>query len=109
MSPNAGGVCQAIRNLSFFHSIIGASAEVACMDNESDDYKQKDDFIIHKLGNGRTSYQYQPLLLDWLKKNAFNYNIIFVHGLWQYHNLAAYQAIKYLKKKSKKVVEGRKN
>lgn len=103
MDSKAGGMSQALRNINPFVIGNNVDVEVVCLDNKELDYNISDSFVIHKLGNGKTSYQYQPLLLGWLKKNAFNYEFIIVHGLWQYHNLAVYQTIKYFKKKNKKV------
>jgi glycosyltransferase involved in cell wall biosynthesis len=73
------------------------------MDAENVKYSVNDIFIIHKIGLGKTSYQYQPLLLDWLKKNGLNYDVIIVHGLWQYHNVAVNKSINFLKKHNSKV------
>lgn len=103
MDPQEGGMSQALRNINPFVIGNNIEVEVLCLDEQDVDFNIDDEVIIHKLGNGKTSYQYQKLLLDWLKENAFNYNIIIVHGLWQFHNLAVYQTIKYFKKKNKKV------
>jgi len=103
MHPSKGGPCQGIRNIIPYFQKQGITTEVVCMDDPNGQYPTVDDFTIYKIGNGRTSYQYQPLLLDWLIKNIANYDVIVVHGIWQYHNLAVYRAVKNLKIKSEKV------
>jgi glycosyltransferase involved in cell wall biosynthesis len=101
MNPKRGGPCQGIRNINPHIIALELEVEVVCTNNKDEEFHSKDDFLIHKIGKGKTSYQYQPLLLDWLKENIINYDIVVVHGLWQYHNLAVYQAIKKLKKAKK--------
>jgi glycosyltransferase involved in cell wall biosynthesis len=98
MDPNAGGTSQAVRNmipnLQKFHT----DNEVICFDNPDLVYGGSDDFKIYKIGNGKTSYQYQPLLIKWLKINLSQYEAVIVHGIWQYHNYAIYKASLGLKK-----------
>ncbi|TRX40162.1 glycosyltransferase [Flavobacterium restrictum] len=101
MNPKNGGPSQGIRNINPHIRKLGIEVEVVCMDNCMDNYDVNDDFVIHKIGQGRSSYQYHPPLFDWLKENALNFDVLIVHGLWQYHNLAVYRTIKFLKKKSR--------
>lgn len=103
MHPSKGGPCQGIRNAVPYFEKSGLTNEVVCMDEENDIYPISDDFIIHKIGSGKTSYQYQPELLKWLKSNILNYDFVIVHGLWQYHNWAVYKTIKLLEKQNQKV------
>lgn len=103
MNPKLGGVCQVLRNLNPYLIENGIHVEIVSLDNEYDDFDVKDDFIIHKIGHGRTSYQYQPKLVKWLNNNVLNFDCVIVHGLWQYHNFALYKSIKLLKKQNKKV------
>lgn len=101
MNPKSGGPCQGIRNINPHLEALGLDVEVVCTNNIEEEFNDQDDFIIYKVGKGKTGYQYQPLLLKWLNKNIAKYDIVVVHGLWQYHNLAVYQAIKKLKKAKK--------
>lgn len=102
MNPKTGGPCQGIRNVNHFIRQLGTEVEVVCLDNENEVYTTKDDFVIHKIGHGKTSYQYQPLLYNWLIRNASNYDVVMVHGLWQHYNIVVYKAINALKKTQKK-------
>lgn len=103
MHPSNGGPCQGIRNAIPYFQKAGITTEVVCMDDENSDYPITDNFTIYKVGNGKTSYQYQPELLKWLRNNIFNYDFVIVHGLWQYHNYAVNQTIKLLKKQNRKI------
>ena len=102
MHPSKGGPCQGIRNAIPYFREAGITSEVVCMDDSDSNYPIVDDFTIYKVGNGKTSYQYQPKLLKWLENNILNYDFVIVHGLWQYHNLAVYKTIKLLRKQNQK-------
>lgn len=103
MNPKSGGPCQGIRNINPHLVALGIEVETVCTNDSDEEFYTNDDFVIHKIGKGKTPYQYQPLLLRWLNNNIINYDVVVVHGLWQYHNLAVYQAIKNTKKKHRKV------
>jgi len=103
MNPKLGGVCQVVRNLNPYLIEQGINVEIVSLDNEHDDFGIHDNFVIHKVGYGKTSYQYQPKLAHWLNDNLSNYNYVIIHGLWQYPNFASYQSVKLLKKQNKKV------
>lgn len=103
MHPSNGGPCQGIRNAVPYFQKEGITTEVVCMDDENGNYPIIDDFTIYKVGHGKTSYQYQPALLNWLNNNILNYDYVIVHGLWQYHNYAVYKTIKIHKKQNLKI------
>lgn len=98
MNPKVGGPCQGIRNIVPYLQELGVDNEVVSLDDPNDDFEMDDLFPIFKLGKGKTGYQYNSKLVSWLVKNGRNYNVIIVHGLWQYPNFAVYKAIKKLKK-----------
>jgi glycosyltransferase involved in cell wall biosynthesis len=93
MNPKAGGVSQGIRNLNSYIVSDAVEVEVVCMDDEALEYQLNDNFIIHKIGKGKTSFQYNPKLHSWLEEHIGKYDCVVVHGIWQYHNYAVYQVI----------------
>lgn len=103
MDPKNGGPSQGLRNLSNFNLKLGLDVEVVCLDDVNQDYGLNEKVFINKLGNGKTSFQYSPTLLRWLRLNLERFDFVSVHGIWQYHNYAVYKAIKILKKSNKKV------
>lgn len=95
LNPEAGGVSQAIRTMIKGLSITNAAInELACMDDPMAPFLLNDDFKIYALGPGITVWQYAPALLKWLKQNIQDYDIVIVHGLWQYHTYSAFKAWK---------------
>ncbi|WP_366182407.1 glycosyltransferase [Flavobacterium ovatum] len=103
MHPNSGGTSQAIRNIIPSLQKNDVENEVVCLDNSDLDYGATDDFKIYKIGRGKTSYQYQSLLVKWLENNLLTYGAVIVHGIWQYPNYAVYRAISRLKTQNKLV------
>ena len=103
MDPKSGGPAQGIRNISAQLIQLGVDETIVCMDDEDNDYGIEESLHIIRLGKGQTSYQYNPKLFEWLKTNLDSYNVVIIHGLWQYHNLAVYKAQKWLKKKKKRL------
>lgn len=101
MHPKTGGPCQGIRNLNPYLTKSGFEVEVVTLDEESIDYT--DEFHVVKLGKGITPYLYHPKLYEWLVQHLSNYDVVSVHGIWQYHNYAVYKAIRNLKKQNKQV------
>jgi glycosyltransferase involved in cell wall biosynthesis len=99
MNPSAGGTSQAVRNLIPNLQKFDTESEVICFDRAELDYKTADNFKIFKIGKGKTSYQYHPLLVCWLAHNLPKYDAVIVHGIWQYHNYAIFRAVRILKKK----------
>lgn len=94
MDPKQGGVSQAVRNIILNN--LFCEHEVVCMDGDDLDYGTYDTFSVHKTGPGKTSFKYSPALLSWLKTHLADYSHVVVHGIWQYHNFAAYQALRSL-------------
>lgn len=100
MNPIAGGPCQGIRNSIPALKDLGVANEVVCLDAPDADYLGKDDFAIHALGTGRGPWAYNKQLIPWLIKNAPNYDVVIIHGLWQFISYAVYKAIKHLRSKT---------
>jgi glycosyltransferase involved in cell wall biosynthesis len=101
MNPKTGGPCQGIRNLNPYLTNQGFDIDVVTFDDNNSDYE--DDFNVFKLGKGKTPFYYQPQFYDWLLSNLEHYDVISMHGIWQYHNYAVYKAINYFKNKKRKV------
>ena len=95
MDPKAGGVSQAIRTMIKGLSNLGVNNEVVCMGNMPEQgLAEADNFTIHYVGPGKTGWQFNTKMLEWLKLNTTAYDIVLVHGLWLYHSYAVYRAFK---------------
>lgn len=92
MDPKSGGPCQGIRNAVSELNKLGIDTEVACLDDPTATFLGSDPFIVHALGPGQKPWHYSPHLLPWLLANLLRYDVVIVHGLWQYHSYAARKA-----------------
>ncbi|MBU3028345.1 glycosyltransferase [Zobellia galactanivorans] len=102
MDPSYGGPCQGIRNSIPEMQNLNTDNTVVCIDGESTTWDYQDGFTIFKLGPGKGPWGYAPNLIDWLKSNLSSYDVVIVHGLWQYYGYAVRKAVNWLKATNKK-------
>jgi glycosyltransferase involved in cell wall biosynthesis len=51
-------------------------------------------FMWHAIGPGHLRYSYNPRLLKWLRAYRSGYDSVIVNGLWQYHSLCTWLALR---------------
>ncbi|MBG47378.1 MAG: glycosyl transferase family 1 [Pseudozobellia sp.] len=100
MDPKQGGPCQGIRNAIPELFKLGVKNEVVCFDTSHSEYLGNDSFKIYTIGKKKNPWRYNSRLIPWLKENALNYDVIVVHGLWQYHTYASVKAIMAFRNKN---------
>lgn len=101
MDPSEGGVCQAIRNSILPLEQLGVVNEVLCLDSIDANYGFVDPFLVHKIGPRRGPYSYVRGLTSWLKDNVNSFDIIIIHGIWQYHSFGTYLIWKKIKSQAR--------
>ncbi|MCF2501513.1 glycosyltransferase [Dyadobacter chenhuakuii] len=99
MDPSIGGPCQGIRNSIPELTKLGIENEVVCMDAQDADYLGMDSFPIKALGPSKGPWGYCEKLIPHLVSNFHLYNIVIIHGLWQYHSYAVNKAAAIYRKK----------
>ena len=99
MNPRQGGPCQGIRNSSSAWQRLGIVNEVVCLDDPTEPFLVEDDFPVHAIGASKGPSAYNAKLFPWLLENLCSFDVILVHGLWQYHGYAVRKALKVLRKK----------
>ena len=67
--------------------------EVASLDSPSAPFLKGFPLTVHPLGPGRLKYAFSPHLVPWLSKNAANYDIVIVNGIWQFQCFGAWLAL----------------
>lgn len=102
MDPKTGGPSQGLRNINPILINSGAIVEILSLDNPTSVFINSDQVIIHKMGKGLTSFQYNKKLNQWLDEHLGEFDFVSVHGIWQYHNYAVYKSIQKRKKKGLK-------
>ncbi|WP_240485915.1 glycosyltransferase [Anditalea andensis] len=98
MDPIKGGPCQGIRNAIPELKKIGVSNEVLCLDDPKSYFLKNDKFTIHAFKPVWSPWSYNPYLIPWLMQHLYLYDVVIIHGLWQFHSYAVHKAIIQLKK-----------
>jgi glycosyltransferase involved in cell wall biosynthesis len=99
IDPRLGGVAQAIRSIVGSLEELGFYNEVVTLDNPQAPFLKEEPFVIHTPGEGLSAWYYSPEFKPWLKLNCIRFDIVIVHGLWQYHGYALQQLFGQLKKR----------
>ncbi len=100
VNPKNGGPIQGIRNYQNDLVHLGIERHIVTFEElkEIELWGFQDSFQFHALGKPRTSWHYNAALIPFLKKEAPNFDIIILNGLWSYQSYAALKAIIWLKK-----------
>jgi glycosyltransferase involved in cell wall biosynthesis len=71
----------------------GHVIEVVSLDNASDSFVGQFPLKVHALGPALLSYGFTPKLLSFLKNARQNYDLVIVHGLWQFTSFATWLSL----------------
>ena len=87
--PRSGGPINGILNLDPLLHRIGIETYVVSLDASDDPFW--DDFGLEGVGvgPGRGFYGYTQSIDKWLEANVSRFDLVVIHGLWQYHTLSA--------------------
>jgi glycosyltransferase involved in cell wall biosynthesis len=101
VNPKNGGPIQGIRNYQNELVTLGVERHIVTFEETNDIalWEFPDTLKIHALGKPKTSWQYNEKLIPFLKKEACNFDVLIINGLWTYHSYAVKKAVINLKKK----------
>ncbi|CAB3807562.1 glycosyltransferase [Paraburkholderia caffeinilytica] len=94
IDPRAGGPVEGVRRSGAAMQDAGHEIEVATCDAPGDTCLAAFPFPAHAFGPVNSRYSYSAQLAPWLAANANRFDAVIVHGLWQYHSLAAWKALR---------------
>ncbi len=72
----------------------GHSVEVATLDDPAAPFLVGYPLPVHALGPGRTNYGYAPRFGRWMRDNVRAYDAVIVNGLWMYHGIGSWWALR---------------
>jgi glycosyltransferase involved in cell wall biosynthesis len=98
MNPKHGGPSQGIRNSIPALQKLGVENEVVCLDDPSESFVVQSPFVIHALGDSKSSWSFNKTLESWLKERMQDYDAVIVHGLWSYHSYVTLKVYNELKR-----------
>ena len=92
--PESGGPIEALLRIS--EVLIRDRHEVAVvsLEDERELARRKLPFPITGLGHGTRLYRYNARLTSWLNQNAGQYDVVILHGLWNYSSFGSWRALK---------------
>ncbi|MFD2826835.1 glycosyltransferase [Leeuwenhoekiella polynyae] len=91
MDPTRGGVCQAIRTLIKGFQEQHIHNEVVSTDIPDAAIDFRDSFPLHKMGETVNPWSYSKKIKSWLASNIRRFDVVIVHGLWQYPQYVCYR------------------
>lgn len=89
VNPVGGGPAEGVRQLAAATRPMGQTQEVLTLDAPGDAWVTDFPTTIHAVGPARGTFGYTAKLLPWLREHVRSYDAVIVHGLWQWHGLAA--------------------
>ena len=98
LNPKVGGPPEGILQLTPILDSYGISTTVVCLDNPKSKWLKDKPYKVIALGKGFFQYGFQFGLVSKLSKLFLNYDLIIIHGIWQYHSLATFLHQKIRKK-----------
>ena len=92
LDPASGGTCEAVRQLARVHAAAGHQVVIGSLDAPDSPFLAMLPCPTHGCGPAQGSFGYAPALAGWLAARLKDCDLVVVHGLWQYHGLAARSA-----------------
>jgi glycosyltransferase involved in cell wall biosynthesis len=94
-NPAGGGPIEGIRQSQSILASRGAEIEIVCCDSPNAAWLGDTTLpIVHALGPASNKYGYTKQLYSWLKNNRHRFDVVIIHGLWQYHGFATWLALR---------------
>ncbi len=94
MDPALGGVSQALRTIASSVNQLGTTNHIVCLDAPDASFLATEMLTIFALGPSKGPWAYSSLLGPWLRRNLTNYDVVVIHGLWQYQSFATGKAVR---------------
>lgn len=93
IDPKLGGPGEGIRQLSVPINSMGNSVEVVTLDRADAKFLEETKLKVYALGPSISNYRYNSRLVPWLRKNAQNYDVVILNGIWNYASFGAWRAL----------------
>ncbi|RKP59135.1 glycosyltransferase [Pararobbsia silviterrae] len=93
LDPRMGGVVEAVVQLVRHLEPLGCASEVVTLDADEGPVHDRVRASVHRVGPGRGFYGLSPRLVGWIRANRARFDAIVVHGIWQFHSVAAWAGV----------------
>lgn len=92
--PESGGPIEAVLRISEVLLNAGHHVEAACLETNQEALSRSFPFPVVGLGTGRGKFGYNRRLTEWIRDNAQNFDVVVLHGLWNYSSLGSWLALR---------------
>ena len=93
--PKIGGPIEGIKQLNMMYRKYNISVNLLSSNTSTEIIKFKKDLPkIYATGPSLGKFSYNKKMLIWLQEKINNYSLVFIHGIWQYHNYAVWKIAK---------------
>lgn len=92
VSPKNGGPTNGLINSTKGLIDLGHEVQVVALDDPNADYVKNFAFPLVAFKGKLGTFSYSRELSTWLNNNVQNYDVVVIHGLWQWHAYAAAKA-----------------
>ena len=90
----SGGPIEALLRISEVLVRNGHQVAVASLEDERELANRKFPLPVTGLGRGTRPYSYNPRLTPWLRENARHFDVVVLHGLWNYSSLGSWRGLR---------------
>src|SRR5579863_388038 len=92
--PESGGPIEALLRLSEVLLRDGHEVTVVSLESPDEAAQRAFPFPVICLGHGFGRYRYNSRLTPWLREHAGKYDVVILHGLWNYSSFGAWRALR---------------
>jgi len=96
LDPSGGGPMEVVRQISPELQALGVETDVACLDAPGSAWFDSYPLKVVPLGPVSGKFGYRRGVSKELRRVIGNYDAVVVHGIWQYHGLAVWRALRGL-------------
>lgn len=93
LDPRKGGVAEAVTQLVRHLLPLGCVSEVVTLDDEREPVSDRVHADVHRVGPARGVYGLSPRLVAWIRAHHARFDAVIVHGIWQFHSVAAWAGV----------------
>ena len=95
VDARSGGPIEGVKQMGSALLAMGHQVEVASLDAPEDPWVKNFPLPLHPLGPTRLGgFRYSNKWVPWLRAHAHHYDAVIVDGLWQYHGLGTWRALR---------------
>ena len=95
LDPTFGGPIENIRQMAPIYLARHIEAEVVALDPPDASYLRDFPMKVQTFNSPHLGrYRYSPQLIPWLRQNHRKYDCVIVNGIWQFHSLACWVALR---------------